>query len=112
MGLHVYVYKWNLQDCTNKGVTSHVNRLTVTNVDGPSEPTVDAPEALLLSGPHGTKHVVPLTGHETDGMVGPMMGGNYAASHDSRWSEAVGFYGAVAIHDRWETQEQYDQLSR
>ena len=42
-------------------------------------------------------------------MVGPMMGGAYAASSDSRFSEAAvgGFYGAVAVHDRYESARQY-----
>ena len=46
-----------------------------------------------------------------------MMGGNYAATSDSRFGEAVrkrigpNFYGAVPIHDRFETPEQYRALS-
>jgi hypothetical protein len=40
-----------------------------------------------------------------------MMGGTYAATSDSRWSEAVGIYGAVPIHDRRETVEQYNSYS-
>jgi hypothetical protein len=46
-----------------------------------------------------------------NGRVGPMMGGNYAATSDSRFSEATGQYGAIAIHDRYETPEQYISLS-
>lgn len=37
---------------------------------------------------------------------GPMFGGAYAATSDSRWSDLLdGFYGAVAVHDRFETAE-------
>ena len=40
----------------------------------------------------------------------PMMGGNYIATSDSRFSEATGIYGAVPLHDRYETLEQYRSL--
>ena len=44
------------------------------------------------------------------GCVGWMAGGSFAESCDSRFSSLVGFYGAVAVHDRTETQEQYDAM--
>jgi hypothetical protein len=51
-------------------------------------------------------------------LIGPMMGGYYGATSDSRFSAEAErlsgqrFYGAMALHDRWETQAQYDALSR
>jgi hypothetical protein len=51
-------------------------------------------------------------------MVGPMFGGNYAETCDSRFQEALRkvtgarFYGAVPIHDRWDTPEDHEALSR
>ncbi len=51
------------------------------------------------------------------GDVGPMVGGNYAVG-DRAFNEAVErllgtkFYGAVAIHDRFESQELNAMLSR
>ena len=48
-----------------------------------------------------------------EGYVSWMAGGNFAASCDSRVSEALGgFYGAVSIHDRTETWDEYEMLSR
>lgn len=42
-----------------------------------------------------------------------MSGGAYAASCDSRFSEMTGgMYGAVPVHDRTETWEEYEILSR
>jgi hypothetical protein len=42
-----------------------------------------------------------------------MMDGNYASSSDARFSRLIGgMYGAVAIHDRQESQEMYEMLSR
>lgn len=49
--------------------------------------------------------------------VGPMAGGHYAGTSDGRFSAAVEkilgsrFYGAVPIHDRFETVAQYEALS-
>lgn len=36
------------------------------------------------------------------GMIGPMFGGNYITSGDSRMPQEV-----IPVHDRWETKEQY-----
>lgn len=59
-------------------------------------------------------------------MIGPMASGAYLASNDSRFSRAIEdvlnqgksvldeharFYGALPLHDRWETVEQYRALS-
>jgi hypothetical protein len=41
----------------------------------------------------------------------PMMGGCYVATSDSRFSKATGIYGAVPLHDRYETSEQTRDLS-
>lgn len=49
--------------------------------------------------------------------VGPMMGGCYVSTSDSRFSRAVEdllghrFYGAVPLHDRFETADEYRVLS-
>lgn len=41
-------------------------------------------------------------------MIGGMKGGAYACSSDSRFP----FSNAIRLHDRYETQEMYDALSR
>jgi hypothetical protein len=122
MGLHVSVYR-NAElrgDFTNGGISSSADHLTVVNVSGPFEPSDDAPAVALIDGALGTKILVPVLQDSkgkwqrvrAQGHVGPMAGGNYAASSDSRFGEAVGFYGAVSIHDRFETMEQYALLSQ
>jgi hypothetical protein len=45
------------------------------------------------------------------GKLGPMAGGNYIMTSDSRFRQEVNEY-PVPVHDRFETQEQYDFLSR
>lgn len=112
MGLHVSVYANPLGDCTNNGISKGVIGLTIVNIKGPSNPTPDAPAAMLVSGPYNTARIVPAIYCEIGEYIAEprwtMMGGNYAATSDSRFSEAVrellghGFYGAVAIHDRIE----------
>jgi hypothetical protein len=110
MGLIVSVLRdSDLGDCTAGGISSKFNKLTVINVPGPFDPTPDAPAAVLENGPLGSMKIVPV--FKPEGTIGPMFGGNYAASSDSRFRKAAGFYGAVAIHDRFESQEMYELLS-
>lgn len=116
MGLNVYVYRWNLQDCTNGGISSEANLLCIVNIDGPFKPNEKVPAAILTTNNVGNPVIKPAKAFEP-GLSGEvvwdvapgwfMMGGNYAASSDSRFSEAVakfvpGFYGALPIHDRQE----------
>lgn len=110
MGLLVSVYR-NAElpcDCTNNGVSSRTNKLCVVNIDGPSDPTDDAPAVLLLEGnlPE-TVHIKP-EGLVDSGMV-VMMGGNYAGTSDSRFGNAIAkitgqrfAMGMAPIHDRVE----------
>lgn len=113
MGLIVHVYRDSLGDCTNGGISSKANSLCLVNVEGPFSPNAQTPAAMLVrgNGP-GIAKIVPAVWCEI-GEYNPetrwvMMGGNYAATSDSRFREAVEkitgsrFYGAVPIHDRIE----------
>lgn len=101
MGLLVSVYRSPGLDCTNGGVSSTADTLCIVNIDGPFEPSDTHPAARLIrSG--GIARIIPEQPGEG---VGPMFGGHFAATSDSRFSRAVGFYGAVPIHDRWESAE-------
>lgn len=110
----VFVYR-NGEDCTNNGISKKHDTLTVVNVDGPFDPTPERPAVMLAQHPTmpGICRIVPVIPHVGKpgsfiAIPGTMMGGNYAATSDSRWSAAVEkcvghrFYGAVAIHDRIE----------
>jgi len=46
-----------------------------------------------------------------EGHVGPMMGGDYLATSDSRLGRAAGHRGAVPLHDRFETPAMHALLS-
>lgn len=113
MGLNVTAYRYPGIDCTNGGMSSEHDRLTLVNVGGPFNPNESSPPALLVEGPYKTPRIVPAVydEHAKNWKEAPgwhMMGGNYAASSDGRFTEAVEaitgapFYGAVAIHDRVE----------
>ena len=115
MGLHVNVYR-NGSDCTNGGKSANCEWICVVNIDGPFEPDESAPAFMLEEGNLGTAVLRPVDGPEN--MMGPCMGGNYGGTSDSRFSEAVAkilghsFYGAIPIHDRFDTWEAYEILSR
>lgn len=111
MGLIVSVYRADRGDCTNGGISARASQLCLVNVNGPFEPSHDMPAAILTTNNVGHPVIKPAHMHH-DGVWGVesgwfMMGGNYAATSDSRFSEAVakllpGFYGALPIHDRQE----------
>lgn len=133
MGLRAYILKSReLGDCSNGGISGHCDVVTLVNVEGPFEPTEEAPAALLIHGNlRDTVKIVPAvqdTVEDGDWFprvsmsggrdIGPMFGGCYVATSDSRFGQAVErllghrYSGAVALHDRFETQEDYDALSR
>ena len=125
--LHVYTNPM-FEACSNDGITKNANRLTVVNVGGGTVDhftyvdRADAPPVLLKER-CGNPILVPAELNddnewvEIDDGAGPMAGGAFAASCDSRFREAVenlighGWYGAVAVHDRYESWEQYRRLS-
>ena len=71
--------------------------------------TPDALAAELSRNPFGNPILVPV---DQPGGAGPMMGGTYAATSDSRFGKATGVYGAIPIHDRFESWELYERMSR
>ena len=115
--ISVYVYRWSLGDCTNGGASGRFDTLYVGHPSGCFE-VDESDERLFRVGANAFGHPILIPENPPRKAIGPMMGGNYAASSDSRFGEAIraatgrDFYGAVAIHDRFETQREYDILSR
>jgi hypothetical protein len=109
MGLLIFVARGS--NCTNGGISSRFDKLLAVNVDGPFEPSDDCPAVLLESHYAGILRIVPAektpAGRWVRDPRWTMFGGNYAATSDSRWSDACRkllgheFYGAVCIHDRY-----------
>ena len=120
MGLLVDIFRADYDSQLNVFHGRH--RVTLTNVPGPFEPSDDAPAARLTRGPGGDPIIVPELeavdpspdDDERYGppLLGPMFGGTYAATSDSRFTQATGQRGALPIHDRYETPDEYEELSR
>lgn len=114
MGLRVEVYTSRLSrdyNTSNDGLSARFTEVTVVNAEGPYEPTDDAPGVRLEPGPLGTIRAVPVDGGGSEKPCGPMFGGAYIATSDSRFGDAVAqvlgrrLYGAIALHDRYESAE-------
>jgi len=87
----VYVYKNPLGDCTNGGISSGVDRLTLMNVEGPATPSLRAPPAWLKVRNQNPFHDVIIVPCNPEG-TGPtkhwtMYGGNIVDVSDSRLRE-------------------------
>ena len=115
MGLLIEVYRnaGRGGDCTLDGVSSKFTTLCLVNASGPFDPDAEKyPAVIMESHVRGCLRIVPAiqleNGSYTKGLGSAMMGGNYAATSDSRFSELAEkllghrFYGAVPIHDRFE----------
>ena len=111
--LPVYVFKSVFGDSSNGGITSRFNEILVINDSGYVTVDLDNPpdnlciyvERVLFG--EECDYIEPFAKTD-DGCVGWMYGGCIADTSDSR------FQGRhpVKIHDRQETQAQYDLLSR
>ena len=107
MGLILNVYRAAGADCTNGGVTATCDRICVINVDGPFNTAFCQPAFELANRACGPV-LVPVGGGGP-GMIGPMFGGNYAATSDTRFRDAVGgLTAAIPVFDRYETADQYN----
>lgn len=114
MGLSLAVARG--ANCTNGGISSRFDTLLAVNVPGPFEPSDDCPAVLLETHYAGCLRIVPAIYRDGRWIADPrwaMFGGNYAATSDSRFGDACRkllgheFYGAVCIHDRYETPLPY-----
>lgn len=118
MGLSVSIYRWCLGDCTNGGESSRAESVCVINIPGPFNPGPYLPAFELVEGPGGKGHAILRPVKSQPGKIGPMFGGNFGYSTDSRFSQALRdltglpHSGAVHIHDRYETAEEYEALTR
>lgn len=99
--------------CSNNGVSEKFDKLLLIHDEGFIDiDENDIPENVVkvitrnIMGKE-YKHIEPY--HKPIG-VGWMFGGSYASTSDSRFYKISQY--PLAIHDRQETQEQYDALSR
>jgi hypothetical protein len=101
-------------DCTNGGMSSKATQFVVVGEGLPEifSPSDDAPLAFLFPGHvRNSWRVVPADPRDTGKLAGPMFGGNYVGTCDSRWHKAIGG-DLVPVHDRYDTWEDNEILSR
>lgn len=108
----VDVYRHGVSDCTNGGVSARYSSLLVVSDNGwiPVDEN-KIPENLcrLVKRHLFGRYVYHIEPYNRPTGAGWMMGGNFAHTCDSRFEIAIGgMYGAVAIHDRQETWEDYN----
>jgi len=104
-------------DCTNGGVSGGgQKRLALYRADAKPETIANVEPAVKVStNALGQPIIVPFHGGPV-GAIGPMFGGNYATG-DSRLGQEIErvtgrrFYGALCIHDRFETPALYRSLT-
>ena len=113
-GLIAWIYR-NGSDCSNGGISSRCDKDVVVGPDIPEifEASEDMPAVKIVKRVIAGSlyvHAEPLTWRESDEITG-MAGGTFIYSTDSRFRECVNEY-PVSLHDRGETQEIYDRLSR
>ena len=102
-------------NCSNHGISDRFNELLIVHEEGfididPENPPENLVK-LVVRNLWGKeyKHLEPVVGPDK-GAVGWMFGGSYAASSDSRFGKISDY--PLPIHDRQESQEMYDRMSR
>lgn len=111
----VEVFRHGEDDFTNGGVSSKFSSLLVVCDQGwiaIDENNLPKNLCKLVKRHLFGRDVYHVEPYNKPSGAGWMMGGNYCATCDSRFTQAIGgMYGAVAIHDRKESQELYNLLS-
>ena len=108
----VEVYRHGGVDCTNGGISSKYSSLLVISDYGwrcVDENNMPENVCKLVKRHLFGRDVYHIEPYNAPTGAGWMAGGNFAHTSDSRFERAVGgMYGAVAIHDRQETWDEYN----
>jgi hypothetical protein len=107
MGMIVFLYRSvDGKDCTNGGASSRdIKGFTITNIEGPFEPSEDYPSAEIRSKLVGGQRYYNIKpndqykhGEPVDSNKWCMFGGNYCTTSDSRFPHDY----PLPVHDRIE----------
>jgi len=123
-GLSVDIFKHKAWSHSNGGVSAFFDEAVIfgDGIEGPiSEDEAikrGVPLLHLVKGPgQGVVNWIATVWLDPDGEfakdVGPMFGGTFVGSSDSRFARATGQRGTsvIPLHDRYETAEQYEHMS-
>ena len=102
----VHVYRSKLGDCTNGGVSAIYDFIYVEAPRGNYREDEISPELAFTVEKRAEGYWAAKPILRRPGLVGPMSGGNLASTSDARMPFVL------HIHDRWETSELNDLLSR
>lgn len=91
-------------DCTNGGITMKHDTFVLVGEGIPEifAACPDTPALMLVRNQFGC-HARPVDAPTGDKVIGPMFGGCFVTSSDSRMPAET-----IRVHDRFETQAQYD----
>lgn len=130
-GLTAYIYKHEGRSFANGGISDARDEVTIVGVTYDqksvepldpimqvSEPTEKAPPVVIVyrhlfgariaqAQPAAIGPGDAVTLLRVAGSVGPMMGGTYIGTSDSRMRDLTGSFEPIALHDRFETTAQY-----
>jgi hypothetical protein len=106
-GLPVYVYRSSLGDCTNRGISSDKEELILTRWESGGH-MINCPQLFSGDETNSVQIIENVPGHHCaipfvhpEGTIGPMFGGNFLYTSDSRFPLMY----PVPIHDRFEFQK-------
>lgn len=104
-------------NCSNGGISARFSRVCVVNAEGPFDPADDLPAVRIEQNKCGHWGGPVAYPEDTGEGVGPMFGGTFITTSDGRLGELLRKLGykhvrAVPLHDRWESAELNEALSR
>lgn len=109
--------------CANGGISERVRRVTLMHPDLTAltakrneteivvplrEATPDAPAVTLHKLMTNWTVAEPIEQPDNGKCIGPMASGAWIIAQDWRWQKLFGHHQPIALHDRFETQSQYD----
>ena len=121
-GLSVNVFRWSLGDCTNGGVTERRNEFVLVDEsikDVPFEVKEGDIYLVLVRRTFGNREYLHAEPRVNGGVLysqgklasecaGPMAGGNFIYTSDSRFPSQY----PISVHDRFESWKTYEAMSR
>lgn len=111
-GLLCWVYRSSGKNCSNGGISSRVDEVVILGLGKDAEvfkPSAKRPAVRIVKREFCNRiylHAEPVD--QPEGLVGPCAGGTFIYSCDSRFPSDY----PIALHDRWDTYEDYLALSR
>jgi hypothetical protein len=99
----VSVLRFAGADCTNNGITSLVSSVVLIGENDPIPETPHYVFRAIYCPQFDTWTAVPADGPKLANEVGPMFGGNFLFSSDSRFRDIFG--APIPAHDRFESGE-------